>query len=74
MENVGINMLEVSPTVVICVPRFFEKMHSKVIEQLNKASSARKKIFYWALKIGKDFVNLKIANQNISFLIANHQI
>ena len=28
MDTVGENMSEVSPTVVVCVPRFFEKMYN----------------------------------------------
>ena len=38
METVGENMNEVSPSVVICVPRFFEKMYNKIITGLNELS------------------------------------
>mgnify|MGYP001472742182 CR=1 FL=1 len=33
METVGANMGEVSPTIVTCVPRFFEKMYDKIVLQ-----------------------------------------
>ena len=69
METVGLNMAEVSPTVVICVPRFFEKMHAKIMEQVSKSSNLRKNLFNWSLQVGKDYMNLKLANQKINFLL-----
>ena len=69
METVGLNMAEVSPTVVICVPRFFEKMHAKIMEQVSKSSKLRKNLFNWSLQVGKDYMNLKLANQKINFLL-----
>tara|TARA_B100002052_G_scaffold286827_1_gene301106 strand:- start:2081 stop:3856 length:1776 start_codon:yes stop_codon:yes gene_type:complete len=69
METVGINMAEVSPSVVVCVPRFFEKMHAKIMEQVNRSSNLRKNIFNWSLQVGKDYMNLKLANHKINFLL-----
>ena len=66
METVGANMNEISPTVVICVPRFFEKMHSKIIEGLSSAPKLKIKLFNWALKTGKDYINIKHAKQKPS--------
>ena len=69
METVGLNMAEVSPSVVICVPRFFEKMYTKIMEQINKSSNFRKKIFDWALQVGKDYLNLKLAIHKINLIL-----
>ena len=69
METVGSNMSEISPSVVVCVPRFFEKMYDKIITGLNESSSFKKKLFNWALRIGKDFRNLSNAKQKIPFLL-----
>jgi len=75
METVGENMAEISPTVVICVPRFFEKMYNKIISGLNKSSDTKKKIFNWALQIGEDYTNLMHAKQNIPFTLkVKHKI
>ena len=68
-------MAEVSPSVVICVPRFFEKMYAKIMEQVNKSSNFRKKIFDWALQVGKDYMNLKLANHKINLILnINYEI
>ena len=69
METVGANMAEVSPTIVICVPRFFEKMYDKIMMGLKDAPDIRKKMFNWALKIGKDYTNLLHAKQSIPILL-----
>ena len=39
METVGDNMMEISPTVVIAVPRFFEKIYAKITNGLRVASA-----------------------------------
>jgi len=69
METVGLNMAEVSPTIVVCVPRFFEKMHDKIMEGLKDAPAIRKKLFNWGLRIGKDYTNLLHAKQSIPLSI-----
>ena len=63
METVGLNMAEISPTVVICVPRFFEKMYDKIMDGLGKSSKFKVKLFNWALKLGKDYTNILHAKQ-----------
>tara|TARA_B100000579_G_scaffold97950_1_gene77691 strand:- start:19 stop:1815 length:1797 start_codon:yes stop_codon:yes gene_type:complete len=69
METVGVNMAEVSPTIVTCVPRFFEKMYDKIISGLNDGSDSKRKIFNWAVNIGKDHTSLVHAKQSIPFLL-----
>lgn len=52
MDTIGENMLEVSPTIVIAVPRVFEKIHAKVLDSMSSAPSIRQKIFWWAVGVG----------------------
>jgi long-chain acyl-CoA synthetase len=53
----------VRPTVMVSVPRLYEKISSKVIEQVEAGPPLRKKIFYWALKTGRHFHELKFTNR-----------
>ena len=69
METVGKNMLEISPSVVICVPRFFEKMHDKILSGLKNANSIKRNLFSWALNVGKKHMTLVNANQKIPFFL-----
>ena len=73
METVANDIIEVSPTIVICVPRFFEKIYNKLNTTINTASGFKKKLFNWALKIGKDYTNTTHAGYTPSFLLRLNQ-
>jgi len=53
--SVGQNMPEVRPTVVVGVPRLFEKVYSAVMDNVLASSSVKRKIFFWAIKVGREF-------------------
>ena len=69
MEKVGENMADISPTVVVCVPRFFEKMYNTVIKSINSGSSIKKKLFWWAINVGKDCMAIENSKNKIPFLL-----
>ena len=69
METIAENMVESKPTIVVCVPRVFEKIHTKFIEGLKSAPKIRRKLFYWALNVGKKYSSLKLNKENPSFLL-----
>lgn len=45
------NMQEIRPTLVVSVPRLFEKFHSGIISKADKAPPLKKKLFGWALAV-----------------------
>jgi long-chain acyl-CoA synthetase len=55
IETVPENMIEVRPTIVTTVPRLFERMHSRILKQVESGSVLRKKIFFWAVGTGRGF-------------------
>lgn len=55
------NLKEVRPTVIISVPRIFEKMFDAVWEKVKK-KAVRKKLFVWALKQEKGTWKYFLAN------------
>jgi long-chain acyl-CoA synthetase len=63
VESVRDNMLEVRPTIVTTVPRLFERIHSRVIKQVDSGSAAKKKIFSWAIGVGKEYASIKRAGR-----------
>jgi long-chain acyl-CoA synthetase len=46
-------LLEVHPTVIAAVPRFFEKLYSKLMEQGSKATGIKRKLFSWAMDVAR---------------------
>ncbi len=47
------NLAEVRPTVVTTVPRLFERIHNKMMKQIIAAPPMRRRIFEWAVEVGK---------------------
>ena len=65
IEQVPANLQEAKPTVVLSVPRLYEKMHARIIEGLKSAPSLRQKIFWWAIDVGRNHSMLSIAGEKI---------
>jgi long-chain acyl-CoA synthetase len=55
VDTVAKNMLEVHPTIVISVPRLFEKIYNLVMSNVKEGSAIQQSIFEWALDIGKRY-------------------
>ncbi len=53
MKTVPEDMKIFKPTVVASVPRLYEKMYAAIMEAVSKASPLRRKLFYWAIAVGK---------------------
>ena len=69
IEQVPANLQEARPTVVLSVPRLYEKMHARIIEGLKSAPAARQKIFWWAIEVGRNYSMLSIAGEKIPFML-----
>ncbi len=55
IETVAQNLIEIKPTIMTTVPRLFERIHSKIIKNVESQSPKKQKIFYWAIDIGKKY-------------------
>jgi len=52
IERLAANMAEVRPTVMVAVPRLYERLYARVISTVEAAPPLRQKIFYWAQRLG----------------------
>lgn len=57
VDTVARNMTEAHPTIIMSVPRLFEKMYSLIIKSVEEGSVVKRKIFSWALDTGKRYSN-----------------
>ena len=60
------NFLEVKPHIMVLVPRILEKLYSKVIDNVLSSSPLKRKIFFWASKVGKKYGRKKLHRQPVS--------
>jgi long-chain acyl-CoA synthetase len=65
IETVAENLLEIRPTIMISVPRLFDKIYAKVMDNVLAQTPLKRKIFFWALKVGKKYGAKKIRHQPI---------
>lgn len=59
IEKVPDNMLEVQPTLMISVPRLFEKIYHRIYDNVHEMSVIKRTIFHWAVDVGKKYVQAK---------------
>jgi len=69
IDTLGENLLEVRPYIMVNVPRVLEKIYEKVIDNVQASSSLKRKIFFWAVKVGRKYGRKKILNQPIPKLL-----
>jgi long-chain acyl-CoA synthetase len=65
VETVAANLLEVRPHIMVGVPRVFEKIYSKVMDNVLTSSGLKRKIFFWAVKVGKAYGTRKLARRPV---------
>ena len=44
-------LLEVHPTIVAAVPRFFEKIYANIFEKARRETGIKRSIFEWAMRV-----------------------
>ena len=54
LDKVGENLKETRPHFICSVPRVFEKVYAKILAGVEAGSPAKKKIFNWAVSVGRD--------------------
>jgi len=52
LDKVPINLVETEPTILVCVPRLWEKYYAKITSGIEDAPDLRKKLFGWATEVG----------------------
>jgi long-chain acyl-CoA synthetase len=65
MDTVAENLLEVRPHIMVNVPRVLEKIYSKVMDNVLRSSALKRKIFFWAVKVGREFARRKLNREPI---------
>ncbi len=57
IDTLVANLGEVRPTVVMSVPRVYEKIYARALENA-LASPVRKRVFFWAKRVGERYAQL----------------
>ena len=65
VEAVQTNLVEIRPTVCCAVPRVYEKVYARALELASTASPIRKKIFFWAKRVGDEWTTRRLGGRMI---------
>ena len=70
MDTVPIDMQTVRPTIVLSVPRLYEKMYARVLENALSGGAVKKRIFFWARAVAERWADVKLAGGTPRGLLA----
>jgi long-chain acyl-CoA synthetase len=70
VDTVPQNLAEVRPTLVLSVPRLYEKMYARVLENATSGGALKKRIFFWARGVAERWANEKLAGREPGGLLA----
>jgi long-chain acyl-CoA synthetase len=63
MDTVGANALEVHPTILNGVPRFYEKVYARVMANALAHPGPRKSLFQWGVRVGSAAARARFAGK-----------
>ena len=55
VDRLAEDLAEVQPTILLSVPRVYEKIHSRVMDRVREAPGFRRALFNWAVGVGTRF-------------------
>ncbi len=70
MDTVPIDMQMIRPTIVLSVPRLYEKMYARVLENALSGGAIKKRIFFWARGVAERWADVKLAGGTPRGLLA----
>jgi long-chain acyl-CoA synthetase len=75
MEKIGDNMREVRPTIMLCVPRLFEKIYARIQEKAAAGGKLKAGMLAWAVGVGKLWAQHVVAKKPVPPLLGlKHEI
>jgi long-chain acyl-CoA synthetase len=70
IDTVPIDMQTVKPTLVLSVPRLYEKMYARVLENALAGGAVKQRIFYWARGVAERWADVRLAGREPRGLLA----
>jgi len=65
IDTLSEDMVRARPTLMMSVPRLYEKMHAKVLDKVAGDSFVKRAVFRWAMRTGVEGVKLRQAGKPI---------
>jgi long-chain acyl-CoA synthetase len=69
IDTVATNMTEVRPTIVCAVPRLYEKIYARVVENAQRSGAVKYKLFEWARGVANRWTDARFSGQGTGALL-----
>ena len=69
VQTVAANLVEVRPHVFVAVPRVYEKVMARVLENATAAGGLKAKIFRWAIGVGREALPKRLAFEPVGLKV-----
>jgi len=53
IEKVPVQLTEIRPTIMVSVPRLYERSYIKILSKIQQEGGAKRRLFAWALAVGR---------------------
>ncbi|HJR64012.1 MAG TPA: long-chain fatty acid--CoA ligase [Gemmatimonadaceae bacterium] len=70
IDTIAQNMAEVQPTIAVSVPRVYEKIYARVLENALASGGIKKRIFFWARSTGERWADVVLSGRKPNALLA----
>ncbi|MEO7362637.1 MAG: long-chain fatty acid--CoA ligase, partial [Gemmatimonadaceae bacterium] len=70
IDTVPLNMMEIKPTIMMSVPRLYEKIYARVLEGAVQGGALKSRIFFWAKAVGNRWADVKLSGKEPGGLLA----
>ena len=64
-DSIRRDLAEVRPTVMLAVPRLYEKMYAKVLERAFSGGDLKKRVFIWARRTADQWAALRLTGRQL---------
>ncbi|MBL0891428.1 MAG: long-chain fatty acid--CoA ligase [Gemmatimonadaceae bacterium] len=69
VDTVPVNMSEIKPSLMLSVPRLYEKIYARVLENAVSSGGLKKRIFFWAKAVGERCADERLAGRDAGGLL-----
>ena len=71
LETIGPNLREVRPTILVGVPRIFEKIYARVEEKTAAEGRLNAALLNWAISVGKQYARFATRHRQVPRVLAS---
>jgi len=69
LQTIGPNLREVRPTILVGVPRIFEKIYARINERAAEAGKLASALLAWSVSVGREYAEYTVSHRPVPALL-----